>query len=149
MTGCATAMARNQPRLCRVRPAHVGLWVRRAAFAFDYLIITVYLILMTTLALTVTWIFPNLPRTLFGNPMSGQIIGFMVITLPVTMYFTLLESSFWQATWGKRWKNLREYLLRAQPQELPLRSISSSSIGLACQLRDHQLGCQTETGPFV
>jgi uncharacterized RDD family membrane protein YckC len=86
---------------------HAGLWVRIAAFAFDYLIITVYLILMTTLTLAVNWIFPNLLRTLFGNPASGQITGFMVITLPVTIYFALLESSSWQATWGKRWKNLR------------------------------------------
>ena len=84
-----------------------GLWVRIAAFAFDYLVIAVYLILLTTLALVVNWLSPDVLGTLFGNPLSGQITGFLVVSLPVTMYFTLLESSSWQATWGKRRKNLR------------------------------------------
>jgi uncharacterized RDD family membrane protein YckC len=84
-----------------------GLRVRIAAFAFDYLVIAVYLILMTTLSLVVNWIFPDILGTLFGNPSSGQMTGFLVVTLPVTMYFALLESSSWQATWGKRRKNLR------------------------------------------
>lgn len=86
---------------------HAGLWVRIAAFALDYLVIAVYLILLTTLTSAVNWIFPDILRTLFGNPLSGQITGFLVVTLPVTMYFALLESSSWQATWGKRRKNLR------------------------------------------
>ena len=84
-----------------------GLRVRIAAFAFDYLVIAVYLILLTTLSLVVNWIFPDILGTLFGHPLSGQTTGFLVVTLPVTMYFTLLESSSWQATWGKRRKNLR------------------------------------------
>ena len=86
---------------------HAGLWVRIAAFAFDYLIITVYLLMLAALSLAVSGTYPNLPRALFGNPASGQITGFMVITLPVTIYFALLESSTWQATLGKRWKRLR------------------------------------------
>jgi uncharacterized RDD family membrane protein YckC len=86
---------------------HAGLGVRIAAFALDYLIITVYLILIITLTLSVNRIFPNFLRTLFDNPVSGQVTGFMLVTLPVTIYFVLLESSSWQSTLGKRWKRLR------------------------------------------
>lgn len=31
----------------------------------------------------------------------------MLVTLPVTLYFASLESSSWQATWGKRTMGLR------------------------------------------
>jgi uncharacterized RDD family membrane protein YckC len=31
----------------------------------------------------------------------------LLVTLPVTLYFALLEASSWQATWGKRKLNLR------------------------------------------
>lgn len=84
-----------------------GLRVRIAASAIDYLIFALYLILLTTVALAVNRTFPNVSQALFGNPASGQITGFIVITLPVTMYFALLESSSWQSTLGKRWKRLR------------------------------------------
>jgi uncharacterized RDD family membrane protein YckC len=87
--------------------SYAGLWVRVLAFAFDYLAIALYLVVITILSLTVTSAFPNLPRVLFGNPGSGQITGFFAITLPVTLYFALLESSAWQATWGKRRQRLK------------------------------------------
>jgi uncharacterized RDD family membrane protein YckC len=38
---------------------------------------------------------------LFGSPIIAEISGFFMITLPVSLYFALAESSKWQATWGK------------------------------------------------
>lgn len=50
---------------------------------------------------------PALAQKVFGNPVTGQIAGFVLVTLPVTLYFALLESSPRQATWGKRKRHLR------------------------------------------
>jgi uncharacterized RDD family membrane protein YckC len=87
--------------------SYAGLWVRVWAFAFDYIAIALYLVVVTVLSLALGAVFPDIPRVLFGNPLSGQISGFFAITLPVTLYFGLLEASPWQASWGKRRKGLQ------------------------------------------
>jgi len=87
--------------------SYAGLWSRVLAFAFDYLVILLYLIVLTTISLTVRSVFPSFSVKMFGNPVSGQIMGFFTVTVPVTLYFALLESSPWQATWGKRRQGLK------------------------------------------
>ncbi len=42
-----------------------------------------------------------------SNPWVAQGIGFLAMTLPVALYFTLCESSRWQGTLGKRVLGLR------------------------------------------
>jgi uncharacterized RDD family membrane protein YckC len=86
---------------------YAGFWDRVWAFAFDYLAITLYLIGIIILSVGVNFTFPTMPQTFFGNPVSAQIMGFFVITLPVTLYFALQESSAAQATWGKQRRQLR------------------------------------------
>jgi uncharacterized RDD family membrane protein YckC len=44
---------------------------------------------------------------LFGSALSGQAAGFLTLTLPVSLYFILSESSPRQATWGKRKRGLK------------------------------------------
>src|SRR5688572_27742710 len=82
--------------------SYAGLKVRVLAFALDYIAIALYLVLITGLSLAIGAAFPGLTQTLFGNPLSGQLSGFFAITLPVSLYFALLEASAWQASWGKR-----------------------------------------------
>jgi uncharacterized RDD family membrane protein YckC len=82
--------------------SYAGLWGRVLAFALDYLPILLYLALVAALSALVNAVFPDLLPALFGNPVSGQLTAFFLVTLPVTLYFALLESSAWQATWGKR-----------------------------------------------
>lgn len=86
--------------------SYAGLWVRIKAFAADYLIISIYIIALIGIGIAIQSIFPDWIQTLFGDPISGQISGFFVITLPVTLYFALFESSPHQATWGKRWQGI-------------------------------------------
>jgi len=86
---------------------YAGFWIRALAFVFDYLIIAIYLVLLTVLGFTVNSAFPNIARILFGNPFTGQATGFLLITLPVTLYFALSESSPSQATWGKKRLHLK------------------------------------------
>jgi uncharacterized RDD family membrane protein YckC len=83
---------------------YAGLWARTKAFALDYLIIAGYLALVFAMSFRVP---PTVTQRLFTNPISGQLVGFLLVTLPVTLYFALLESSSWQATWGKRKLGLR------------------------------------------
>jgi uncharacterized RDD family membrane protein YckC len=84
-----------------------GLWPRVLAFAVDYLLISAYLVALVAIALVARVAAPGMVSILFGNPLSGELAGFVLITLPVTLYFALLESSAWQATWGKRRLGLR------------------------------------------
>jgi hypothetical protein len=90
-----------------MKPSYAGLWVRITAFAFNYILIAGYLILVVALSSMVNALFPAIARRVFADPLSGQITGFCLVTLPVSLYFALLESSAWQATWGKRRKSLR------------------------------------------
>ena len=84
-----------------------GFGVRVTAFVFDYLIIAGYLILVVAAGSILNALFPIIQRELFGNPLSGQITGFLIVTFPISLYFILFESSGWQATWGKRRLGLR------------------------------------------
>ena len=90
-----------------MKPSYAGLRVRVTAFAFDYIIIAGYLILIVAFGLLVNLFLPPFAHKLFGNPLSGEITGFLIITLPVSLYFILCESSAWQATWGKHRKGIQ------------------------------------------
>jgi uncharacterized RDD family membrane protein YckC len=90
-----------------MKPSQAGLGVRVAAFAFDYIIIVGYLFTLVAVGILTNIFFPVIAHQLFGNPLSGQLTGFLLITLPVSLYFMVCESSPLQATWGKLRKGLR------------------------------------------
>ena len=90
-----------------MNPSFAGLRLRVVAFVFDYIVIALYLIMVVIVGVAIRAGLPALSQTLFGNPLSGQTAGFFLITLPVSLYFALLESSTWQATWGKRRQHLQ------------------------------------------
>ena len=90
-----------------IKHSYARLGVRVIAFAFDYIIIAGYLLFVVAAGIVVNTYFPAVAHELFSNPLSGQLTGFMIITLPVSLYFILFESSAWQATWGKRKKGLQ------------------------------------------
>lgn len=73
-----------------------SVWRRLAAFSVDYVVIAVYLVVLTFIATTL----PSLTRV-FQSPASGQAAGFLVLTLPVLLYFALWEGSTRGATPGK------------------------------------------------
>lgn len=77
------------------------------AFSADYLLISLYIVFITIVSTLIQSVSPNIIQILFANPLSGQLSGFILITLPVTLYFTLLESSPYQATWGKHWQRIK------------------------------------------
>jgi len=84
-----------------------GFWVRSLAFAWDYLPIAAYLGLLVGAGVVADRMWQPLTDVLFGTPLSGEASGFLLITLPVGLYFALSEASQRQATWGKTRTGLR------------------------------------------
>jgi len=76
-----------------VKPVYAGLWPRLLAFAVDYIAIAAYLVVLVAVGLAAQRFAPGAVAVLFGNPPSGELTGFAVITVPVTLYFALIESS--------------------------------------------------------
>lgn len=84
-----------------------GLWRRVLAFALDYVLIAAYLVLLVGAGIVTRAVAPDVVVTLFGDPLTGEIVGFAVLTLPISLYFVLSEASASGATWGKRRMHLR------------------------------------------
>ena len=62
---------------------------------------------------------PEVVERLFASPLKGQSTALSLVTLPVSLYWVLGESSAWQGTWGKRRVGLR--VVRADGARLSLR----------------------------
>jgi uncharacterized RDD family membrane protein YckC len=84
------------------------LWLRLLAFALDYIIISAYLVVLVGVGVAIaqTGAGPGF-RALFSDPNSAEFTAFLLLVLPVLLYFAVFESSRWQATWGKRVLGLR------------------------------------------
>lgn len=85
-----------------MKHAYAGLWVRVLAFALDYLLIAGYLLVLFVAGLALNRVWPLLRQTVFATPTSSHLASFLLVTLPVSLYFALSEASVRQATWGKR-----------------------------------------------
>ncbi len=85
---------------------YAGFWRRAGAFALDYIPIFIYLLVITLLFLLLNTLF-GIDQLLFANRVRAQFTAFLLVTLPVTLYFALSESSLRQATWGKRRAGLK------------------------------------------
>jgi uncharacterized RDD family membrane protein YckC len=97
-----------------MRAPYAGLWPRVLAFAVDYILIAAYLVVLVAAGVATQALAPAVARAAFGNPFAGELTGFALITLPVTLFFALSESSAQQATWGKRKLHLRVQRLDGQ-----------------------------------
>lgn len=85
-----------------VSPA--GLSRRIAAFGLDYLLMLAYIALLVAISLIVIGWPPKGP---FLSPERYDLRAFLVLVLPVILYFALMEASARQATWGKRRMGLK------------------------------------------
>lgn len=112
---------------------YASFWKRVGAFALDYLLILGYLLGVILLSLFASAVF-GASQWLFADRLRAQLVAFFIVTLPVTLYFAISESSQRQATWGKRrlklqvadhdgsrigfWRSLARTLLKFIPWEL-------------------------------
>jgi uncharacterized RDD family membrane protein YckC len=88
---------------------YAGFAKRLKAFAFDYLIILAYIIILAGVNFGIIFMGGALDdiSPFFASPVVKDVIAFVTLILPVILYFTLQESSPKQATWGKRKVGLR------------------------------------------
>jgi len=81
-----------------------GLRKRLVAFGFDFLLIFAYILILLGIGIGITLTIGPLDQInpMFASPVVMDLAAFLVLVLPVILYFTLQESSSRQATWGKR-----------------------------------------------
>lgn len=112
---------------------YAGFWQRVKAFVLDYFIILGYLIAITLLFFLINRFTSGL-EWLFASRVQAQVTGFLILTLPVLLYFAVGEASIRQGTWGKRrmglmvtdkngnqirfWRAFGRSLLKFMPWEL-------------------------------
>ncbi|MDN4522930.1 RDD family protein [Fictibacillus fluitans] len=78
---------------------YVPFGLRLKAFLWDYIFILAYIILLSGFSFFAQpFLFPLFRE----SPLSAEITGFLLITLPVSLYFVISEGSPLHATWGKR-----------------------------------------------
>ena len=73
---------------------------RIKAFLIDYLIILIYVGMLLATTLLISRIFQL--RSDNADPVIGELIAFVTLTLPVILYFTLSENGKYAGTIGKR-----------------------------------------------
>lgn len=78
--------------------------IRRVlAFAVDWLVVALWAGILLGVVMVASGFEPPRPP----GPVTAQMIGFLTMTLPVTLYFAVCESSPMQASLGKRALGLR------------------------------------------
>jgi uncharacterized RDD family membrane protein YckC len=80
---------------------YAGFWKRAGAFALDYILILGYFLALYLISLLANALFGGL-QVLFAERIRAQVTGFLLLTLPLTLYFAISESSPRQGTWGKQ-----------------------------------------------
>lgn len=91
---------------------------RAAAFGLDYILIAAWLVLVVAAGAILRVVAPDLAANLFADPISGEATGFLLLTLPVALYFALSEAGPDGATWGKRRLGLRVVTDAGEPLSL-------------------------------
>ena len=81
---------------------------RTAAFLLDYLVIAAYMAILVIVGVGLGFgPLQGIFQAMFANPNISELSAFLLLVLPVILYFALLESSSWQATLCQRKLGLR------------------------------------------
>ena len=79
-----------------------GVAIRLKALAFDYLLISAYIFLLAAVSMAVIKISGVLGLSLRWpeNPVLADLMAFITLILPVSLYFALSESSRYLEPWA-------------------------------------------------
>jgi uncharacterized RDD family membrane protein YckC len=81
----------------------VALRLRTLAFLLDYILIAAYIGVLVVVSISLgLGPLKTVFLKLFADPNSSEITAFLLLVLPILLYFALFECSPWQVTWGKR-----------------------------------------------
>ncbi|MGI2328300.1 RDD family protein [Planococcus sp. YIM B11945] len=81
-----------------------SFFLRFKAFLLDYILIFAYLALLLIVNL---FIFPSLQRFFTGSLVVAQFAGFLMVTLPVSLYFIFSDSRLSGQSFGKTKMGIR------------------------------------------
>ena len=77
---------------------YAGLWLRLKAFAFDYLLIFGY---MMVLLIFSVFLMPSIQGWFQDSQLTAQLAGFFLLTLPISLYFIFSDSRMGSQSFGK------------------------------------------------
>ncbi|MEH7239322.1 RDD family protein [Bacillus sp. JJ1562] len=78
--------------------------LRFKAFMIDYILILVYLVVLFIINV---FLFPGLQEFFKGSVVVAQFTGFLMVTLPVSLYFIISDSKIGGQSFGKRKSGIR------------------------------------------
>jgi uncharacterized RDD family membrane protein YckC len=84
---------------------YVGFTQRFVAIVLDFIIIGVYILFLFGVGIGIYAVSGGI--ALLASPIAMNILAFITIIMPVVLYFSLQESSTYQATLGKRWAKIK------------------------------------------
>ncbi|MCH4826993.1 RDD family protein [Planococcus halocryophilus] len=82
---------------------YAGFRRRLKAFAFDYVLIFSYMLLLLMLSM---FVIPTVQEWFQGSRVIAQLTGFMMLTLPVSIYFIIADSKIGKQSFGKHKINI-------------------------------------------
>lgn len=78
---------------------HASFLLRFRAFLYDYIFILLY---MGVIFIISTFLFPELQHVFQESLLVAQLIGFFLLTFPVSVYFIICDSRLVGRTFGKK-----------------------------------------------
>ncbi|MCM3611863.1 RDD family protein [Planococcus sp. MERTA32b] len=92
-----------------------GIAIRFKAFIWDYLWIFIYLCFVFLLSMV---LMPGLQGFFNGPVGTAQLTGFLLVTLPISLYFTVADSGIFNGTFGKKRTGIQ--VVNAQGMDISL-----------------------------
>ncbi|MFK3937772.1 RDD family protein [Alkalihalobacillus sp. NPDC078783] len=92
--------------------SYASFFNRLKAFMYDYILIICYLGL---LALVNLFVFPSLQTFFAGSLVIAQLTGFLMVTLPISLYFILSDSTLFGQSFGKKKARIRVVDVHGKP----------------------------------
>ena len=83
---------------------YAGFWLRLKAFTADYVLIFGYLLIVLIVSV---FLIPSLQELFQASPITAQLTGFLLVTLPVSLYFIVADSRIGNQSFGKRKIHIR------------------------------------------
>ncbi|QUW20278.1 RDD family protein [Sporosarcina sp. Marseille-Q4063] len=83
---------------------NVTFLIRLKAFLIDYVLIFAYLVLLVVLNI---FLFPSIQELFQGSLITAQFMGFLMVTLPISIYFIVCDSVIGGQSIGKKKMGIR------------------------------------------